>query len=228
MKLVKLLIGGVFVSTLCFSTLAQSVIANRTALDTLLGSNRSDENFESLLIGSGAVVGPGNLSATNNWGGLDVSGITLESLGDPNNYNIQLNGPNFRGASTRTIAGGVGLKVDFWNPADAFGVELKDSNPTRSFTLAGITIYGGDDTTVLYQNNSFDVTDPANGTFFGYEYSGGIGSVVFAVTQAGPLFDNFSPYVDNLSFSTAPIPEPSTLCLSLLSLGLCFRRFRKK
>jgi hypothetical protein len=70
------------------------------------------------------------------------------------------------------------------------------------------------------------VTDPANGTFFGFQNPGGIGSVVFGITSQGPLFDNYSPYIDNLSFGA--VPEPSTPALVLVAFGVIALRYVRR
>jgi hypothetical protein len=234
MKIGKLLLLAVLVC-IASSTSAQSVIANRTALDVLLGGNRADESFETLPIqGAGAAGGSGLLSSTNDWDGagfnLVVPGITLESTGSGGNYTIWWNGTGFRGLSTKTIAADVGLRLDFWNPTEAFGIDLHDYPTFRTIGLAGITVYGADDLTVIYQDNAFDITDPANGTFFGFQNGSGIGAVLFNVTVPGPNFDdNNSPVIDNLAFSTVAVPEPTTLSLAIIATAalLLVRRHRK-
>jgi len=232
MKIVSLVLLAALLS--CKSALAQGVIANRGALDVLLGSSRADEGFESLPIAPGGAVGSdGLLSSTNSWGGnglnLVVPGITFESTGTDGNYTIRWAGDNFRGIATRTIAGGIDLRLDFWDPTAAFGIDLKDSPTFRSVNLAGIIVYGADDSTMIYQDNAFGLVDPANGTFFGFQNPTGIGSVVFSVTSQGPFYDFFSPAIDNLAFSTTAVPEPTTLSLAIVAMGALFaiRRRRK-
>ena len=91
-----------------------------------------------------------------------------------------------------------------------------------------MTVYGLDDTTILYQNNSIALAspNPAAGVFFGYENAGGIGKVVFSTTVYGEE-PGYSPQIDNLSFS--PIPEPSTIALGALGLvGLLVMCRREK
>jgi hypothetical protein len=234
MKIEKILFLTLLLANFCSTIFGQSIVANRTALDILLGNNRVDEGFETIPIGdNSAVTSDGLLSSTNSWGGgtedfnLVVPGVTFESTGAfPAFYGIRWGGHNFCG-TTKTISAGIGLRLDFWDPTVAFGIDLKDYPATRSVNLAGITIYGADDSTVLYQNNTFSITDPNSGTFFGYENPAGIGSVLFTVTQPGPFYEDKSPTIDNLSFST--VPEPSTVSLALAALGfLAFRYARRR
>jgi hypothetical protein len=84
------------------------------------------------------------------------------------------------------------------------------------------------DSTVIYQNSSFNITDPANGTFFGFQNTnGGIGSVVFSTAVPGPFYNSRSPYIDNLSFGA--VPEPSTIALMTVGLSafVIIRRLRR-
>lgn len=97
-----------------------------------------------------------------------------------------------------------------------------------------MTIYGADDATILYQDNGINLTDPANGVFFGYQFAGGIGAVEFTtVSGADPNNDVphiFSPKVDDLAFSTEAVPEPTTLSLAVVGVAalLAVRRYRKR
>lgn len=213
----------------CLSLPGQGVIVNRTALEGMIGPHRADEGFETLPIPDNSGVGSDALlSATNSWGGnglgLVVPGITIESP-----FTLQWIGNNSRGAITRTIAGMGELWVDFWNPTTAFGVDVKDyAFGPRNF-IGGVTVYGADDLTILYTDNNIVLTNgnPALGIFFGYQHSGGIGKVQFFTVEANPLDPGYSPQIDNLSFSTAPIPEPSTVAIALLGLSALASRFRK-
>jgi hypothetical protein len=231
MNAVKLLAGVGLISTVCFSTLAQSLVADRTTLNVLLDTYRVDEGFQNMPdIGNGAVASDGSLSSTstNSWGpGHVVSGVTFESMGTNtyvdgvpygNNY-IQLNGDGFRGISSRTITAGLSLRVDFWTPTSAFGLDLLDYPAGQTISLAGITVYAADDTTVIYQNNSFSIPNTSSGLFFGFENTnGGIGSVVFSVTSPGPFDQGESPIIDNLSFGSS-VPEPTTVSLAVVAAG---------
>jgi hypothetical protein len=222
------LIAGLLLCFAC-STLAQGIIANRAALNLLLGGNRADEGFELGPVPEGGGQGSnGLLSSTNNWGdaglNLIIPGITVEA--DPNNYIIWWYGNNIGPGTTKTIQANGFLKLDFWSPTSAFGVDLKDYPSTRTVYLAGITVYGADDTTLVYQSNSFDITDPASGSFFGFESPSGIGSVIFSTAVPGPFYNSRSPFIDNLSFST--VPEPSTISFAFLGLGALALRLRKK
>src|SRR5262245_22026590 len=127
MKLVPLLF---FLAFLVPSVVAQSILVDRNALNTLLGSNRTDEDFESIGLSDGTGDGgAGELSSTNSWGpynpGPIVSGLTIRSISASNSY-LQWNGNNISGPTTRTIQGGDNVLVDFWNPTTAFGIDLKD------------------------------------------------------------------------------------------------------
>jgi len=233
MKIKKLVLLTGLCCTFCSSAFAQGIIANRSALNAFLGSNRSDEGFEALSIDGGGVGSDGLLSSTNSWGGnglnLVVPGVTFEA--DPNNYTIWWYGNGAGPGTTRTIQANGFLKLDFWNPTAAFGIDLKDYPDTRTVGLAGISVYAADDTTLLYQNNSFDITDPAGGTFFGFENPSGIGQVIFSTTVPGPFYNSRSPFIDNLAFSTAVVPEPTTLSLAVIATAALLvarhRRFRK-
>lgn len=134
MRLMPKVLLTVFLLVGCHSAMAQSLVADRTALDTLLGSSRVDEGFEGINLNDGtAVGGPGFLTSDSMWGpygpGLISSGITIESTYTPSidsSYFIDWYGNNFGGNLTHVISGGKGLKIDFLSPAFAFGLDLKD------------------------------------------------------------------------------------------------------
>jgi len=224
-----------FIGLLSTSALAQGVLGDRNALNALLGGNRIDEGFEAIAIQDGAADGgPGLLSSTNDggFGGVIVGGITLESGFLPkeeSGYFILWHGNDERGTITKTISAGMSLRIDFWEPTPAFGIDLKDYEIGPSSLAAGITVYGADDITVLYTGSlALANPNPAAGVFFGYDNSlgGGIGSVVFNNALQGPGELGYSPQIDNLSFSI--VPEPSTVALGLLSCGALAVLARKR
>lgn len=238
MKINRLaLLTGLF-CTVTSSVFGQSIIANREVLNALLGSNRADEGFETANPG-GAATGGGTLTSTN-WGsdpfsGLVISGISFRStypVQTPEEYWIQWNGTGFKGIPSKNIFSSGSLMVDFGSPTIAFGIDLKDFTLYRNTLVAGVTVYGADDTTVIYQDNSITLSDPANGVFFGYQFGSGIGGVEFrTVSGADPNNDAphiFSPKIDNLAFSTISVPEPSTVWLTLLGIGALAFRLRRK
>lgn len=214
-------------------TRGQSIIASRTDLNGLLGSQRADEGFE--LYGEpdngGSAIG-GYLSATNGY--PVVNGMTIVTTNPdanaPDSW-IQWNGNGLLGSTTKTIGTSYGLRLDFWSPTLAFGLDVKDYPDSRTVFTYGITVFAADDTTILYSNDSFDMSDPANGVFFGYQNpNGGIGSVILETISgidSGEVGFLSSPFIDNLAFSTAPIPEPSVMAFGLLGLGALTLRFRK-
>lgn len=208
--------------------MGQGVIADRAMLNGILGSQRADEGFESIGLTDGqGQGGDAVLSATNLWGGwpnpLVISGITFESP-----FSIHWNGNNSGGSITKEISGMEQLSVDFWNPTWAFGIDLKDYATFPRALIAGVTVYGADDLTVLYTDNNIVMTNgnPAAGVFFGFQDPNGIGKVLFTTIVPG-VQTGWSPQIDNLSFSTAPIPEPSTVAIALLGLSALAYRFRK-
>ena len=205
----------IYVLTIFCTTASGQVILDRSTLDAMLGENAISETFERipLSVGSG-VGGDGTLSAISSGGSwpddMIVPGLTLRSA--PENNYLEWN--YFDEAYTKTLVAGTSLTIQFWNPATAFGINLKDF-ATRRVLVAGVTVFGPDNFTVLYSSTNLAILDPTTGTFFGYSSSNGIGSVTFhtVVDSSGP---GYSPTIDNLSFS--PIPEPSTTALGALGL----------
>lgn len=209
----------------------QSIIADRLALNAILGAQRINEGFETYNQNGGASKGPGIMTAAD-WDGvpnLVVSGITLRSTYPSSDLRwIQWNGNGFNGNITQTIYSSGSLMLEFEYATSAFGIDLKDHGFERECFTAGVTVYAADRSTILYTVNTLNLTDPTGGLFFGYQSPSGIGAVeFFTVVGADPgdyVPHIFSPKIDNLSFA---VPEPSTFAFALLGLSTLAFRFCK-
>jgi hypothetical protein len=198
-------------------------IATRADLQVLLGGAGTVETFEAFAVAptTAAPIGCPVLDRAAVCAGqtnLVVPGVafTFGSGGG------QWNGAGYFGSPSKDLVSGAPagqpLVIDFTDPVQAFGVDLRAF--AGFFAIAAIQILDADDRGVIgvLSGKELDVTGKA--LFVGWEHAGGIGGVV--LRQAG---QTWSPIVDNLEFGNfrTAVPEPSALWLLAAGLaGLLF------
>jgi hypothetical protein len=203
---------------------AGGVVADRPTLNTILGGSAMNEGFESYnfsgLTDTAAVLNVTTLDSTTVANGQGP-GLVIPGLSITDSSNLQWNSDGYFGLVTQSLSGGYGpLVVSFTSLTTAFGLDLETySGYPNTFT---VTVYAGDDTTVLY-TTSITASVPTPAVFFGYQDTGGIGAVSFSSPSQG-----FSPVIDNLEFGSGAVPEPSSIVLAsiagLAGLGYTVRR----
>jgi hypothetical protein len=190
-----------------------AVVADRAALDALLGGAAVTEGFESFTICYGCAVNldvavlNSNSIANGQGPGLVVPGVNFVT-----SQQVQLNGPGYYGQPSNNILSNSNsswLMIDFTVLTSAFGMDL--------LTFAGypdvatVTVFATDDITPLATISGISIPT-SSPVFFGYEDAAGIGKVVLTGTFG------WSPLIDNVTFGPTSVPEPATSLL--LGAGL--------
>jgi hypothetical protein len=193
-----------------------STVASQTALNAILGSSAFTETFQGYTLASGTAVTATGVTSLDSTSIVNAQGPGLVGRGitysGPTGGQLQWDAPGYFNAASEELLIDLmpTITLTFTAPTDAFGVNVRDfQGYTNSMT---VTIYGADHTTVLNTFSGITITDPA--IFFGYQYSGGIGTVV--LTDSG----SWSPILSNLTF--APVPEPPTVALIAGGLSVVF------
>jgi hypothetical protein len=91
-------------------------------------------------------------------------------------------------------------------------------------TEIGVTIFAGDDTTIL-QSDTITIPPFSFGSFIGLLEPAGIGSV--ALTAVATEFIN-DINIDNVTFGLARVPEPASLLLFLAGFAAIACRLRRR
>jgi hypothetical protein len=190
-------------------------IVDRATLNSILGSNATNELFETFNISSGTSIQLGSTtlnSSTVTLGqgpGLVVGGINVIDSGG-----LQWNGNNYLGLVTKSVSGvapGSSTTIDFTQPTTAFGVNVETY---QSFPITiSATVFATDNTTILGTMSSISLPGPS-AVFVGFTNASGVGGVQLTTTSG----QTFSPVIDNLTFGAATVAEPASLVM--MSLGL--------
>jgi hypothetical protein len=215
-------------------------IASRGELQSLLGGLGTLETFEAFQIPSASPPVAATLTCPvlnqsavcNGQTNLVASGIefTFGTLTGQNPAQGQWDPAGYFGAPSKEIlSNGQPLTLDFVQPVQAFGVDLRAFSTFGA--IAQLKFYGADDQRLIGVLSSVNLLDSGVPLFVGWEDGRGIGKVEFQ--QA--VLDNrggWSPIIDNLEFGnfrSGSLPEPSVLSLLALSLaGLIFSGLRKR
>jgi hypothetical protein len=204
---------------------AGAIVADRTALNALLGASAVNENFEAFRVADGTEQGVGtsldSTSVVSGQGpGLVVPGFELVDIAAGSQLEWQ--GNNYFNLPTKTIgtSTSLGLVVRFTGFVTAVGMDVLAYGGYPNHTT--VTVFATDDTTVL------DTIGPIFGSgntpivpgFAGYFDADGIGQLLVTIPQG-----EFGPVIDNLEFGH--VPEPGTFALvglALAGMGLAKRR----
>ena len=127
---------------------------------------------------------------------------------------LQWNGNNYFGSlSKQILSNSQILTIDFTGAVQAYGLDA--SNFTGFGNNMTVSTFAADDSTLLFTSAVFNPPN-GEGTFYGFQNAGGIGSVVLT-----SINQPWSPIIDDLTFGTisgSAAPEPATL--ALLTLGI--------
>jgi hypothetical protein len=198
------------------------VIADRTTLNSIIGASGKTVDFESFNISAGGATNVSGISVLDSTTIASGQGPNLVPAGVTFSFgsgNLQWNDAGYYGAPSREILSNVNnsIEISFSTAAKAFGVDVRAFNGYTE--TATITVYAADKTTVLSTIPSISL--PTNGTayFFGYQSASGIGKVVLSQTP-----NNWSPMIDNLTFSVIPEPPVQALLGGGMALLVLVRR----
>jgi hypothetical protein len=212
-------------ATLPASGADAAAIANRTALQTILGGGGTIETFEAFSFPTFPAANTGCMTLTSastcagQGPGLVQPGLTFSS----NNF-LQWNDAGFQGAPSREInTTGVGLVVDFATTQDAFGVDVRAFTTSLGGTV-DLDIYGADDTTLLGSITGIVLPTSGIPVFVGWQDAAGIGKFVLT---AG--FQSLPSPIDNLEYgASAAIDTPEPASAAMLGLGLAVLAIRRR
>lgn len=210
-------------------------IVTRADLVGLLGGQGTVEGFDKFVVPAGVAskldcLTLDNQATCNGQGpSLVVPGVAFTWGKDPqgNTAMGQWNGKGYSGAPSQDVLSQRGpLEIDFLNPVQAFGVDLRAFDCIQCFAIAVVQIWDADDKGVIGTLSGKELKPGELPLFVGWQDAGGIGKIV--LIQAG---QEFSPIIDNLEFGNfrvAAVPEPSVLALIALGLAaLLARRLTK-
>ncbi|MGE9269127.1 MAG: MYXO-CTERM sorting domain-containing protein [Verrucomicrobiales bacterium] len=156
-------------------------------------------------------------------GGGTRSGISMDAVN-------AIGATPISGGEYYRLFNGPGTILNFDNVyLDSFGLTILARSSARSVTISGV--YHDDTTFSVISNYSVGANtaspssyldSPSSGpdTFFGFQAEAG--KAIKQITISGSEF----MVMDDFAFVTSPIPEPSALVLSLLSLSALGRRRR--
>ena len=197
-------------------------VASRADLQTAIGGVGTVETFQSLGSSTFGFGCTGNALSASASCGVPTSG--LQSGVAFTSSAFQLDGPGYYGSpSTELLSNSGVLGINFAGSVNAVGLDL------RAFSGYGanatITVFGADDATVLATISNFNLGASGAPVFFGYESTAGIGSL--SLSQGSY---SWSPLVDNVEWgnTTSAVPEPTSIALIGLSLGLFAMTRRKR
>lgn len=203
------------------------VLSDRTALESILGTNAVTEDFETLAVPLNTAYGiPGvdvldasSVLVVNTMTvgpGLIIPGVAFSDL-----VNLSWIGENIWGQPSRSILGwdydgipGHTITIDFQNPTPACGLDLSILSVTPfDPDVFTIKVYGADDTGLLYSSPEINI-DFFTRIFWGFHDDNGIGKLEVSSTM-----QDWSAIVDNVTFSAAAVPEPVSSVLFLFGAG---------
>ncbi len=186
---------------------------SRNQLDSLLGSNRIYEDFESFSVSfEGQLVSTVPLNSTSTFAGqgpgLVQDGATYQSGGGSGR--LWLNGDGYYGLKSKTLGdssewGGNGIQILYTSSVNAIGFDMQNY---VGYGMAGmVSVYDTVDGLIS--------TTSVNGGFFGWENiaGGGIGSVFIAANDRNYIM------IDNHGYGI--VPEPATVVAVDIKPGSC-------
>ena len=202
---------------------ADGLVADRSTLAGILGASAYTETFEEYSVTAGSATGSvigvlDNTTVANGQGpGLVGPGISFSAANPGTGEYAQWDAAGYYGApSTELLFGNSGtntntLNINFSQPQAAFGLDVRDfSGFTANLT---ISVYSTGGTLLYTSPTPYALTGTP--IFVGYQSTTGIGSV--SLTDTG-TYDTWTPIIDNVEFT--PIPEPSTVALFVMGLGV--------
>ncbi len=202
------------------------VIADRTTLNSIVGTKGISVDFESFSIGTGGANSVSGVTQLDNNSIVSGQGPNLVPAGVtfifPNGGNLQWDGAGYYNSPSREILTNANnsLEIRFTVAAVAFGLDL------RAFSGYGdsatVAVYAADKTTLLSSIPSLSLSGSGTPIFFGYQSASGIGKVV--VSQG---VRSWSPIIDNLTFASIPeLPPHLLLGGGLVIVAIARRRIR--
>jgi hypothetical protein len=205
---------------------AQTIVPDRTTLDTLLGGAAMTEPFQSFPVPDGypaSDLADQLNSTTSIYGetGWVIPGFTLGG------GILQWNGVGYYAVPPKTVVMSDytgSATIQFTAPVTAFGVDLYEFEGFGGTATA--VVYATDDTTVLTTINGINIPGGASMDFLGVYDPAGIGEVV--LSNDNPNY-TWSPLLSNLTFGVANVPESSSSVLFVvMALGLVCQRYYRK
>jgi hypothetical protein len=159
------------------------LVADRPTLQGILGGGGTLEDFEGLDVQIGGQYGDdsGSLSSTTTFAGLGPG--LVQPGASYNAAALFWNGPGYYGLITKTLGDAAfdrPLTITYSTPVTAMGFDIQGY---EGFDASGTV-------SVFDTSSQLIAVVPVDRGFFGWENSGGIGSVVIAAPSAYILIDN--------------------------------------
>jgi hypothetical protein len=217
--------GAMLLGSLISSSANAQSIANRAALNALLGANQTLETFE-LFTNTDQIASDQTLNSSADWAGQGAGKVAAGVNYTAGGGYMFLNTDGYYGLSSHTLgdaAGGRALDLAYTAPVTAFGLDLQGYAGYSGSGL--ISVY--DTAGVLLSATNVQAGYDGASSFFGWQNAGGIGRVVIAAGGNGYIMIDNHGYGAN---AIAAVPEPATWALMIVGFGFvgaAVRRERK-